>query len=581
VTRDQRRSVAAHRWVAAAGLALELLLTSAVAHGARTSRLKQADVVDAGTAVELDGLWLFRAGDNPAFSQPSLDDVDWEQRQVPTVATPFGARWSGYGWYRLHLRVDERALGGDWALALGPAREVVEVYVNGALLGTRGRFGSRPEGGARLAPLVAFIPAAMVRAGDNLIAVRVYDPTLSGGLAAGPLLLGPPALVADRTEGGRLTIYLRLVLAALSIVMAFSHVVLSRGRWASREGWWLAGAGVGLAVALVGGTGLLEVALPSLELAVRLPMLGASAGAVGLAGFFATRYDDTTSPRVRLGGLVAVTLLAFLLLAPDALAFRVAIPAVLLCSTLAVLYTGWLLAQATRRQEPYTMVVFGSVVVLAAVLVYDGMAASEPLALPTSSMVGALGVLVASALTSVRQTLLEHERALELVQTLEARLDAEQRLGVLEATAMSVQNGARFLDEVVREAARELRVRRCSLVLANTQELVLAASVGLPRETIGMRVQHQGSVAGWVYSNGRVVTDRSMPPELAALSSVGQYATRGFISQPVADEHGRCVAVLNVSDRFDESDFTSGDEEAVAEVARHLGIVLARLGAAA
>ena len=557
------------------------LLLAAAAHAARPSRLKQADVVDAGSVVELDGLWLFRAGDNPAFSQPALDDVDWEQRQVPTTATPFAARWWGYGWYRLHLTINERALGGDWALALGPIREVAEVYVNGALLGTRGRFGSRPQGEARLAPLVVFVPATTVRAGDNLVAVRVYDPTLSGGLAAGPLLLGPPALVAERTDGGRRAISLRLVLAALAVVIALSHVVLSRGRWASREGWWLAAAGGGLGLALVGGTGLLEAALPSLELAVRLPMLGVTAAAVGLAGFFATRYDDTTSSRVRVGGVAAFLLLAFLLLAPDPLAFRVALQAVLVASILAVLYTGWLLAQAARRQEPYTMAVFASVVVLAALLVYDGIATSEPLALPLTSLGGALGVLAASALASVRQTLLEHERTLEQVRSLEARLEAEQRLGVLEATAMSVQNGARFLDEVVREAARELRVRRCSLVLANTHDLVLAASVGLPRETVGMRVQREGTVAGWVYTNARVVTDRSMPDELANLPRVGQYATRGFISQPVADESGRCVGVLNVSDRFDETEFTSGDEEAVGEVARHLGIVLARLGAAA
>jgi len=553
-----------------------LAATSAAA--APPSRVHPADDIDGATVLELDGLWLFHAGDSPAFAQPGLDDIDWEQRQVPTAYAPWSYRWHGYGWYRLHLHVGEHALGNDFMLSLSRAREAVEIYFNGALVGSRGLFGSRPEGGARATPLTALVPPALVKRGDNLIAVRMYDPTWSGGLPAGPILFGPPSLISERTQRARLGgSGLSLMLATLALVTGFSHVVLSRGRWASREAWWLAGAGLGVAVALVGGTGVLDVLSPALDLAVRLPLLGATFAAFGMAGFFATRYDDTESQRVRLGTIMFLVLLATLLLAPDAAVFWAGFPAVLVISIVAALYTANLLANAARRQEPLAVPVFAAVVGFALILVYDGLTANDISTLPSTSLVGALGVLVVSSLAGVRQNLTEREHALVRAQSLEHLLDAEQRLGILEATAMSVSDRPAFLEAVVREATRELSVQRCSLMLARGGELALAASVGLPRHMTGKPVPLEGSIAGWVYAHGCAVTDTSLPEELASMPRAGQYATRSFISQPVTDAAGRCIGVLNVSDRFDASGFAAADERAVGEVARKLGIVLARL----
>lgn len=555
-----------------------LAATSATA--AQPRRTRPADVVDGATVLELDGLWLFHTGDSPAFAQPGLDDIDWEQRQVPTAYAPWTSRWHGHGWYRLHLHVEEHALGDGFMLSLSGARDAVEVYFNGALVGSRGLFGSRPTGGARSTPLTALVPPALVKRGDNLIAVRMYDPTWSGGLPAGPILFGPPSLVSERTQRARLGSGLFLMLATLALVTGFSHVVLSRGRSASREAWWLAGAGVGIAVALVGGTGVLEVLSPALDLTVRLPLLGATLAAFGMAGFFATRYDDTASQRVRLGTIMFLLLLATLLLAPDAAVFRVGFPAVLLISIVAALYAANLLANAARRQEPLAVPVFAAVVGFALILVYDGLTANEISTLPSTSLVGALGVLVVSSLTGVRQNLIEQEHALVRAQSLEHLLDAEPRVGILDATAMSVSDRPAFFEAVVREATRELSVQRCSLMISRGGELALAASVGLPKHMTGKPVPLEGSIAGWVCAHARAVTDRRLPEELASLPRAGEYATRSFISQPLTDTAGRCIGVLNVSDRFDAGEFTADDERAVGEVARKLGIVLQRLVAA-
>jgi len=71
-----------------------LAATSATA--AQPSLVHPADDIDGATVLELDGLWLFHTGDSPAFAQPGLDDIDWEQRQVPTVFASWGYRWHDY-----------------------------------------------------------------------------------------------------------------------------------------------------------------------------------------------------------------------------------------------------------------------------------------------------------------------------------------------------------------------------------------------------------------------------------------------------------------------------------------------------
>ncbi len=564
----------------AAALGTTATAAPATAARGRVAGARPTDVADPSTMLPLDGVWLFHAGDNPAFSQPTLDDRDWEQRQVPTSATPWTFRWHGYGWYRLHVAVSERALGADFALSVGRAREVAEVYVNGALVASRGRFGSRPRGGERLTPLSALLPATLVRAGDNVVAVRIYDPTWAGGLVAGPLVWGPPALVAERALGERASgPGLHLVLATLAFFIGVSHLLLSRGRWGNREGFWLAAAGAGLAVALLGGTGLLGGLPPVLELWLRLPSVGAAVAAFTLAAFFAIRYDDLRSVRVRAGAAGYAVLVAGLLVAPDAVAFWAASPLVLVASLVAALYAAYLLGQGARRQEPYTTPIFASVVVLALALVYDGLTASDASGLPPVSLAGALVVLAVTSLATVRQMLGEHEQALAALEAVQVRLEAERRVGLLDATALSITDGRAFLHEVVHEAARDLAVRRCSLVVAEGGELVIAAGVGLPKETTGKRVQKDGSIAGWVYTNGRSVTDKTLPEELNALRRAGRYATRAFISEPVLDPASGCVGVLNVSERLDAGDFAPEDAAAVTEVARKLAVVLRRLAA--
>lgn len=112
--------------------------------------------------VALNGPWKFHIGDNPAWADPNFDDSQWETVDLtpkagaidPTVGfSNYVPGWTakghpgywGYAWYR--IRVQLKALSGE-KLALGGLGDVddaYQVFANGKLLGSFGKF---PEPGA-------------------------------------------------------------------------------------------------------------------------------------------------------------------------------------------------------------------------------------------------------------------------------------------------------------------------------------------------------------------------------------------------------------------------------------------------
>ena len=142
--------------------------------------LQAAELSKSTEVIDLKGLWLFHEGDNPSFARPMLDDYRWKERELPSASAPTSERWVGYGWYRHHIFIDEAVLD-NMMVSLGHAREAVEVYVNGSLVAARGRFGTPSYGGARELPLTGIVPKGILKAGDNTIAVRIYDPSYTSG----------------------------------------------------------------------------------------------------------------------------------------------------------------------------------------------------------------------------------------------------------------------------------------------------------------------------------------------------------------------------------------------------------------
>ncbi len=541
-----------------------------------TTMASAAQGAASDTLQSLDGVWAFHAGDNPSFAQSGLDDRDWRKVRVPTQFNRWAERWSGLGWYRLHFRVPASQLESVQLLSLGSARDAIEVYVNGSLVARRGRFGSSPRGGPRIMPLLAWVSAPTLRAGDNVLAVRALDVSWDGALYTGPVLLGSADQVLAAT--GRLGVVamaVRIALALLCLWVALAQLAVHLGRGPQRDTWWLTAAGVGLSIVLLDGTGILAASVPSLELSARLPLVGSYVAVLAFGSFFAARYDDWSSRTVRIAQVTLAVLAGLVLPAPDMVVFFVAQPLLVLVALGCTLYAANLLARAARRQEEGAIPVFVSLIALAGIVVYDGLVTTGSDVLPALTLMGATFVLVVTTLVAGRQTAHEHERVLTTMMRLRKQLESQASVGILNASVMSITDVDRFFDVVVDEASRELEVRRCSLVLLDEHgSLRIRASVGLPRHATTSRIElNDASISGWVFLHGRTLTPNNMPPALVAARRRGSYVTDAFVSQPVR-VGAQTAGVLNVSDRNDGGSFAPSDEMAVAEVADRLALVL-------
>lgn len=153
---------------------------------------------------DLRGPWLFRIGDSPRWADPDLDDAGWDEVFVP-------ARWEdegfpgydGIAWYRRHFRFDTPADGRSVYLHVGRIDDADQVFVNGTFVGATGGF--PPDDRTAYQVFRTYrIPAGVLRPGkDNVVAVRVFDGQLEGGILEGRVGLYEredlPPMVADLT----------------------------------------------------------------------------------------------------------------------------------------------------------------------------------------------------------------------------------------------------------------------------------------------------------------------------------------------------------------------------------------------
>lgn len=172
-------------------LLLLLLLPAAV---------RTQDFGEVTTAIGLKGYWKFSIGDNPQWAARSFNDAAWEEIRVPSPWEEQGFYgYDGFAWYRKHITVPASLKGRVLQLVLGYVDDVDEVYINGKLIGASGKFPPAYET-AYNAYRAYYVPMQYLRYDeDNVIAVRVYDDELSGGILSGApglymfLSDGPPA----------------------------------------------------------------------------------------------------------------------------------------------------------------------------------------------------------------------------------------------------------------------------------------------------------------------------------------------------------------------------------------------------
>jgi sialate O-acetylesterase len=137
--------------------------------------------------------WKLRQGDDAAWKSPSFDDRSWRRVTVPAFWETQGLKgYDGYGWYRVHFRVPASFAGRHLILLLGKVDDADETYLNGEKIGRTGLFGGSEEtyrNRDEFRRLRAYtIPIELLKIdADNVLAVRVYDGWLHGGIYDGPI----------------------------------------------------------------------------------------------------------------------------------------------------------------------------------------------------------------------------------------------------------------------------------------------------------------------------------------------------------------------------------------------------------
>jgi Beta-galactosidase second all-beta domain len=132
------------------------------------------------------GQWKFELGDDMKWADPKFDDTGWENMFVPSPWEDEGyPGYDGYAWYRKHLTISPDLRSKQLYINLGVIDDVDEAYINGRFIGFEGSFPPHYIT-AYSAQRIYQIPGEYLNYdGDNVIAVRVYDSELSGGILHG------------------------------------------------------------------------------------------------------------------------------------------------------------------------------------------------------------------------------------------------------------------------------------------------------------------------------------------------------------------------------------------------------------
>jgi sialate O-acetylesterase len=145
------------------------------------------------TLIDLRGVWKFELGDDETWADPKYDDSNWDEIRVPASWENEGyPGYDGYAWYRTHFRADASLKNTIIYLHLGYTDDVSEVYLNGRMVGFQGEFPPHFSTAYNIYGQYVVPQEYLNYTGDNVIAVRVYDYRLAGGISHGRVGLFAP-----------------------------------------------------------------------------------------------------------------------------------------------------------------------------------------------------------------------------------------------------------------------------------------------------------------------------------------------------------------------------------------------------
>jgi beta-galactosidase/beta-glucuronidase len=136
--------------------------------------------------LDLSGRWKFSLGDDMKWKESSFNDNSWEKVSVPSSWENQGFHgYDGYAWYRKSFKLNSEPTNKDLYLILGYVDDVDQTFINGNLIGVSGGFPNNYQT-AYNAFRKYYIPREFLnKDGENIIAVRIYDDELDGGIMSG------------------------------------------------------------------------------------------------------------------------------------------------------------------------------------------------------------------------------------------------------------------------------------------------------------------------------------------------------------------------------------------------------------
>jgi sialate O-acetylesterase len=129
-------------------------------------------------------------GEKNGWAQLNWSDANWGGMQIPNTVQSQGVKSNGVFWFRRTLEIPPAWSGHDLELSLGAIDDFDVTYFNGERVGAIG-----PETMRAYEQLRHYrVPAKLVKAGKNVIAVRVFDRFGQGGMT------GPASALSVASE---------------------------------------------------------------------------------------------------------------------------------------------------------------------------------------------------------------------------------------------------------------------------------------------------------------------------------------------------------------------------------------------
>lgn len=137
--------------------------------------LKQVELKPAG-----NDQWKDLNFNDENVQSTEYNDSKWPVMELPTQFERVIGEFDGAVWFRKMVDIPQNMTGKDLTLSLGPIDDMDRTYFNGKLIG------STEGSGFWQVERNYEIPALLVKAGANLIAVRVLDTQGGGGIYGTP-----------------------------------------------------------------------------------------------------------------------------------------------------------------------------------------------------------------------------------------------------------------------------------------------------------------------------------------------------------------------------------------------------------